>query len=161
MILFVSDCVNEESMMQSSLCMNFRRLLNHTLCLQNYRSLSSVITSQGCQYKNFLQINATENPCYRCMNKLHLGRRSALLSGFQTGRNDHWNIKLWIDGPAGRKVWVRFFSTPEKEAEGDRKRGKSVLIYASAVAVFMVGMTYAGVPLYRIFCQVILLFYRS
>ncbi|XP_074647051.1 cytochrome c oxidase assembly protein ctaG-like [Tubulanus polymorphus] len=33
------------------------------------------------------------------------------------------------------------------------KRNKSVLIYISAVGIFMVGMSYAGVPLYRIFCQ--------
>lgn len=30
---------------------------------------------------------------------------------------------------------------------------KTVLIYVCAVGIFMVGMTYAGVPLYRMFCQ--------
>ena len=34
------------------------------------------------------------------------------------------------------------------------RKNKSGLIYVCAIGVFMVGMTYAGVPLYRMFCQV-------
>ena len=37
---------------------------------------------------------------------------------------------------------------------GHHEGQTSVLVYICAVGVFMIGMTYAGVPLYRIFCQV-------
>ncbi|KAL5018008.1 hypothetical protein ScPMuIL_003730 [Solemya velum] len=141
--------------MQSAAGVTFKKLLNYGLCLQNCRTLSGAINSlsQGCQCQSFLQSNSTEKSSHRYVHKLRLARSSALLSGFQIGRTGYWNVKLCIDGPTGRKVWVRFLSTPEKEAEGDRQRGKSVFIYTSAIVIFMVGMTYAGVPLYRIFCQ--------
>ena len=35
-----------------------------------------------------------------------------------------------------------------------QKADKTALIYICAIGIFMVGAAYAGVPLYRIFCQV-------
>ena len=42
---------------------------------------------------------------------------------------------------------------------GHHEGQTSVLVYICAVGVFMIGMTYAGVPLYRIFCQVLYKWY--
>jgi len=33
------------------------------------------------------------------------------------------------------------------------RSNRTALIYVSAIGIFMIGMTYAGVPLYRMFCQ--------
>lgn len=50
---------------------------------------------------------------------------------------------------------VKHFSS-----KNDRNfKARSTLYYIGALGVFAVGMSYAAVPLYRIFCQVIFLFY--
>lgn len=39
-------------------------------------------------------------------------------------------------------------------------KNRSTFNYMAAVGVLAVGMTYAAVPLYRMFCQVIIYFYN-
>ena len=41
-----------------------------------------------------------------------------------------------------------------KISDKENKYLNSVLMYAFALVIFMIGMSYAGVPLYRMFCAV-------
>lgn len=45
-------------------------------------------------------------------------------------------------------------SSPDKVTQ--RLKNRSTLYYATAAGVLFVGLTYAAVPLYRMFCQVML-----
>ncbi len=50
---------------------------------------------------------------------------------------------------------LQYVTLRQMSSEADMaRRNTSGLIYVCAIGVFMVGMTYAGVPLYRMFCQV-------
>ena len=44
-----------------------------------------------------------------------------------------------------------------KASDNAKFHSRSVLYYVLALAIFMIGVAYAGAPLYRIFCQVVLL----
>ncbi|CAI9724239.1 cytochrome c oxidase assembly protein COX11, mitochondrial-like [Octopus vulgaris] len=50
---------------------------------------------------------------------------------------------------------VLFRSTSTRRGSKDAHRKRTILIYVCSVGIFMVGMSYAGVPLYRLFCQVL------
>ncbi|KAJ7582665.1 cytochrome c oxidase assembly protein CtaG/Cox11-domain-containing protein [Mycena floridula] len=53
-------------------------------------------------------------------------------------------------------LWPRFNSTTSRQRarqELYKERNRSLLMYSSAVIVAAVGVTYAAVPLYRIFCS--------
>ena len=50
------------------------------------------------------------------------------------------------------RILFRFISSSRRKSTDERNQ--SALLYISAVGVFMIGMGYAGVPLYRMFCQV-------
>lgn len=50
----------------------------------------------------------------------------------------------------GQSLRTRMYSTKTDEA----KRLRSIMTYVVSTAVVMVGAAYAGVPLYRMFCQV-------
>lgn len=39
-------------------------------------------------------------------------------------------------------------------AEGEREKNAKIGLYATAVGIFLFGLTYASVPLYKVFCQV-------
>ena len=39
-------------------------------------------------------------------------------------------------------------------AESNKTSHNSIMLYVFSTVIFMIGMSYAGVPLYRIFCQV-------
>lgn len=56
--------------------------------------------------------------------------------------------RLGSEGGRGRRP------TAEEEAEELRVRNRNLGLYMLAVAVFTVGMSYAAVPLYKMFCQV-------
>ena len=47
-----------------------------------------------------------------------------------------------------------FFSTGYRRDQGGNHANRRTVIYTVAVAVGVVGLTYAAVPLYRLFCQV-------
>ena len=51
------------------------------------------------------------------------------------------------------QVLVRRFQSSRSEAEATRRK-KTTTLYFCATGIFMLGMAYAGVPLYRIFCTV-------
>ena len=51
------------------------------------------------------------------------------------------------------REWGLFMRGMASEPEWG-SQNKTVLIYITAIGIFMVGAAYAGVPLYRIFCQV-------
>lgn len=40
-----------------------------------------------------------------------------------------------------------------------RLRHKTIFNYAAAAGILTIGLTYAAVPLYRMFCQVLIIFY--
>jgi len=42
--------------------------------------------------------------------------------------------------------------------EKTRKTNLSIVLYITAVAIIVLGMSYAAVPLYRLFCQVLLIY---
>ena len=46
----------------------------------------------------------------------------------------------------------RFIKT--RQSQNFKKRFRSITLYIAAAGIFMIGATYAGVPLYRIYCQV-------
>lgn len=48
------------------------------------------------------------------------------------------------------KLEARFISTNSKEV----KRLRTITMFVASAAVVMIGVAYAGVPLYRMFCQV-------
>ena len=52
------------------------------------------------------------------------------------------------------QVLVNRYVSSRTKAEAQKKGVKTTLVYIGAAGVFMLGMTYAGVPLYRIFCKV-------
>ena len=45
-------------------------------------------------------------------------------------------------------------SSTDSSDDGNQSRVTSFLLYSTATVIFMVGLTYLCVPLYRIFCQV-------
>lgn len=48
----------------------------------------------------------------------------------------------------------RFKSTNNPDKASQKLKNRSTLYYATAATVLFVGLTYAAVPLYRMFCQV-------
>ncbi|XP_056406601.1 cytochrome c oxidase assembly protein COX11, mitochondrial isoform X1 [Hyla sarda] len=68
-------------------------------------------------------------------------------------------MSLWRFGCRGPGRWapllrccLRGFGSQNKQQDW-RTRNKTVLTYVTAAAVGMVGMSYAAVPLYRLYCQ--------
>jgi len=49
---------------------------------------------------------------------------------------------------------LRQYSTVQEKT---RKTNLSIVLYITAVAIIVLGMSYAAVPLYRLFCQVLLI----
>ena len=66
--------------------------------------------------------------------KQQLYDQSSLSTMLQAANFGHWRTMATDNGPT--------------------RRAQTSVIYICAVGVFMVGMAYAGVPLYRMFCQV-------
>lgn len=58
---------------------------------------------------------------------------------------------LAVQAPRRPKSTNPFTRAQEEEW---RRRNKTVLTYVAAAAVGMLGMSYAAVPLYRLYCQV-------
>lgn len=60
--------------------------------------------------------------------------------------------------PISASTLHRYKSTSNgNDDKGSQKlNNRSTLYYATAAGIFFVGMTYAAVPLYRMFCQVCL-----
>jgi hypothetical protein len=52
-------------------------------------------------------------------------------------------------------IKVRLASGGARNSESFKRQ--TSLIYICAAGIFMLGMSYAGVPLYRMFCQVIMI----
>lgn len=77
-------------------------------------------------------------------------RRASLLSAFLSHR---------VPPVAGRHGAARRFNASESapgappDAESVRERNKRYAVYAVALAVAVGGMSYAAVPLYKVFCQ--------
>lgn len=51
-------------------------------------------------------------------------------------------------------TFVRFNSNTNPDKVSQKLKNRSTLYYATAAGVLFVGLTYAAVPLYRMFCQV-------
>lgn len=67
-----------------------------------------------------------------------------------------WERPSGVRGPAAQPPRRPRSSNPFQRAQEDewRRRNKIVLTYVAAVAVGMLGASYAAVPLYRLYCQV-------
>lgn len=52
------------------------------------------------------------------------------------------------------KFHSRFQSHTSKQASEEKKRNRSIAYYSTAAVILTGGLTYAAVPLYRLFCQV-------
>lgn len=53
----------------------------------------------------------------------------------------------------GRKCYINHSSNNFKDAETRTKRIRSTLYYVTAAGIVTAGLSYAAVPLYRLFCQ--------
>ncbi len=87
------------------------------------------------------------------------GYRQLGLSSYLRGCGCLWS------SPAGSCVMTpSFWLSPQGTAsviasqglhtDSQRRQARSITMYVAAVVIFMLGMGYAGVPLYRMFCQV-------
>nr|XP_055032587.1 cytochrome c oxidase assembly protein COX11, mitochondrial [Misgurnus anguillicaudatus] len=98
---------------------------------------------RGCSAKQYVQLALSSTRfCIECGN----------IRGVSTSRS-----QLFL-----RKTPQRFFnqsrgakSHKRKQTQEDdwKKRNKTVLTYIAAAGVGMIGMSYAAVPLYRLYCQ--------
>lgn len=98
--------------------------------LYNTGVKSSILTS----IKHFTQISS---PCIRSTPSRH---------SFQ------W--LYWIGNCIGRRGVHTSKALCKQHGRTQNHKIKSSMYYMSAVGVFVIGMSYAAVPLYRIFCQV-------
>lgn len=57
--------------------------------------------------------------------------------------------------PNCMKCVARFKSTGPRAEEAERKRIRTITYYCASAVILTTGLTYAAVPLYRLFCQVI------
>lgn len=97
----------------------------------------------------------------RCVSKLDVGIRIMSLN-YKILCRVH-SVRLGIDVLNERNCKRSFYTnirnklskgiTNKSESAEIRKKSKSTLYYLSAAGVLAVGMSYAAVPLYRIFCQ--------
>ncbi|CAL9699179.1 unnamed protein product [Knipowitschia caucasica] len=63
-------------------------------------------------------------------------------------------LLLLSRAPPGLRPQLRFrYNRAEEEAQR-RNRNRTVLTYIAAAGVGMIGLSYAAVPLYRLYCQV-------
>lgn len=66
----------------------------------------------------------------------------------------------WTNIDALSRGVVKCYGIPRQYStvqEKTRKTNVSVILYITAVAIVVLGMSYAAVPLYRLFCQVVFL----
>lgn len=108
------------------------------ICLRNSKKFSS---NGNIFHSTFIQRGTTVRTYYqptRCFSAHHC----VIIKSYGS---------TWYCGRTCLNVTCRTISGSSKA--GSQKR-RSILIYVSAIWIFMFGMAYAGVPLYRIFCQV-------
>lgn len=94
--------------------------------------------------------NFTHNACLKQMRATCFGEISGQLSPrLFTSQNGWYGLRR-------RKhqfhAGIRMIGSRSGQEESHYRR--TVIIYVCAAGIFMLGMSYAGVPLYRMFCQV-------
>lgn len=68
---------------------------------------------------------------------------------FVLGRTSNGAPVMTIRSCGLNKVFVRFSSSSDKSRKGNLTAG----LYGAALGIFMLGMAFLGIPLYRMFCQ--------
>lgn len=63
-------------------------------------------------------------------------------------------ISLCNRNPKLSNLQIRFNSNNNADEASKKLKNRSTLYYATAAVVSFVGLTYAAVPMYRMFCQV-------
>lgn len=95
--------------------------------------------------------------CGRCFRSCLVGRK-LYSQNYVLRTNFPLNNALrWV--PAGSSsLGVRFYSTKrphDQQWEEEEKRGnRSFVMYLAGLSVLFLGLSFAAVPLYRMFCQV-------
>ncbi|CAH1794660.1 unnamed protein product [Owenia fusiformis] len=101
----------------------------------NINLVKNIHSSIGVTSKQTLQqctrLNSIYKSNFKCFSTL---QKNPKLTGFNVPR-------------------IHALTVRNLGGKADKELQRTVLIYISAVGIFMLGMSYAGVPLYRMFCQ--------
>lgn len=105
----------------------------------------SPLLLRGCTAKHYIQqVLSNTRLCTDCCNIRGLATSSGQLFFRRTPQR-------FLNQSRGAKTHKR----KQQSQEDDwKKRNKTVLTYIAAAGVGMIGMSYAAVPLYRLYCQV-------
>ncbi|XP_037041659.1 cytochrome c oxidase assembly protein COX11, mitochondrial [Bradysia coprophila] len=76
-----------------------------------------------------------------------------MLSFINSLRTPVARLSLLSRSNTGASTFVRFKSSGQPDNASQKLKNRSTLYYATAAGVLFVGLTYAAVPLYRMFCQ--------
>ena len=105
-----------------------------------------------CVFRKELKIIAS------CRNNIILTRASVLNLSTQSNQHSQllemrrFPVNLFIENAL---VTKRLYSQKANHNYGQDGNHGSFLLYCSAFGVFMIGLTYLMVPLYKVFCQVL------
>ncbi|XP_023678428.1 cytochrome c oxidase assembly protein COX11, mitochondrial [Paramormyrops kingsleyae] len=113
--------------------MIFTSFLRETLC----RTKNSVLSRTSSMYictkaiQNMISSRGLYQHANQLLSRKASQRLSSQIRGMKSRKNPH----------------------TERQEEEWRKRNRTVLTYIAAAGVGMIGMSYAAVPLYRLYCQ--------
>lgn len=100
---------------------------------------------RGCTAKHYVQrALSSTRLCINCCNIRRLATSSGQLFLRRTPQR-------FLNQSRGAKTHKRKHQNLENDW---KKRNKTVLTYIAAAGVGMIGLSYAAVPLYRLYCQV-------
>ena len=105
--------------------------------------------SQTCRLLQFPGLLLQRSPLYLHKSFLHSQPLYQAIGLHRAARHTLLRVRgaAWMD-----TVGSRMASGSGREAANFRAR--TGMLYVFATVIFMLGMSYAGVPLYRMFCQV-------
>ncbi|XP_056325446.1 cytochrome c oxidase assembly protein COX11, mitochondrial [Danio aesculapii] len=98
---------------------------------------------RGCTAKHYIQALSSTRLCIDCCTI----RRLATSSSQQFLRR---TTQRFLNQSRGAKTHKRKHQSQEDDW---KKKNKTILTYIAAAGVGMIGMSYAAVPLYRLYCQ--------
>lgn len=100
---------------------------------------------RGCTAKHYIQqVLSSTRLCIDCCNIRGLATSSGQLFLRRTPQR-------FLNQSRGAKTHKRKHQSQEDDW---KKRNKTILTYIAAAGVGMIGISYAAVPLYRLYCQV-------
>lgn len=87
------------------------------------------------------------NDCARRLQQFHLPRFYSVFNRVTLQKLNNLSSQQSVRSVNGRNPFTR------NQEEQWRKRNKTALTYIAAAAIGMIGVSYAAVPLYRLYCQ--------